>query len=504
MSTSKGIPDFANKNNLPHIIPQPQEIRWGNSYVDLNEFKFKATDIPEGICRLYKSSLPLNDLSQKPFRLIKVPHIKPEGYMLEITENEITVSSADENGFFYALQTIKQLRLDNLLVCAEIEDYPRIGMRGFLLNLGTTQMIGFEEVKLIIKMLGKFKINTLLLEYITKFPFKKHPAISSVATFSQEEIQEFELLAKDNYIDIIPLVQSLGHVRHVLKHPQYRHLLETETEHIGHEQFCPLKEGSMELFKDLASELMVAHPRSQYFHIGGDETASLGMCPACSVVAAKHGKSKLYADYMNKVCFWIKSQGRIPVLWDDIISNLQYVEIADLLDKDAVLMYWDYWTTQAQVPILVARGTGYGIVHDVRWNREWNQNLGEPEKTIVEKFSKGIDLEKELSDKGYLKVFRRYMGTDFPKYINAFPYVDFYRDKGFKIIGAPSTLGNRIDDTFGLPNYSRSLNNIRVFSNKCIQENLLGLITAAWYNFPPEILSLGIMATGQNCWHGSN
>ena len=165
-------------------------------------------------------------------------------------------------------------------------------------------------------------------------------------------------------------------------------------------------------------------------------------------------------------------------------------------------MYWDYWTSSAQVPILVARGTGYGIVHDKRWDGEWKRELQEPEKTVVEKFSKGIDLEKELSNKNYLQVFRKYLGDNFPKYINAFPYVEFYRDKGFKVIAAPTTLGNRIDDTFGLPNYTRFLGNIRAFADKSIENNMLGLATLAWYNFPPEILHLGIMATGQNCWRG--
>ncbi|MFA7184212.1 MAG: family 20 glycosylhydrolase [Victivallales bacterium] len=502
MSSQKSVPDFAKGNNLPHIIPQPQKVKWGSSYAKADEFKFEAENIPETICGLYRNTFSFSHTAGKIFRLINDSLVKAEGYALKINENEISVAAADERGFFYALQTIKQLKLGNLLACVEIEDFPMLGIRGFLLNLATAQMIGFEEVKRIIEMLGKFKINTLVLEYIDKFPFAKHPAISSVAAFSQEEVREFERLAKDNYVDIIPLVQSLGHVHYVLKHPQYRHLLEAEVESAGHEQFCPLKEGAFELFREMASEIMEAHPRSRYLHIGGDETGSLGKCPECAIAAAKYGKGRLYADYMNKVCAWVKAQGRIPLLWDDILSNLRYLEIADLLDKDAVLMYWDYWTTKSRSPILVARGTGYGIVHDKRWDGEWNRELQEPEKTIVEKFSNGIDMQKELTDYEHLKVFGKYLGEDFPKYVNFFPYVEFYKAKGFKIIGAPSTLGNRIDDTFGLPNYNRFLCNIREFSNKCINEKLLGLVTTAWYNFPPEILSLGIMATGQNAWRG--
>ncbi|MDD5598714.1 MAG: family 20 glycosylhydrolase [Victivallaceae bacterium] len=503
MLSAKSMPDFLEGNNLPHIIPQPRKLKWGSSYVQLNEFKFESWNVPEHICGLYRNALPLNEQGGKLFKLTSTPSVKPEGYNLKIAENEISVCASDERGFFYALQTIKQLKLGNLLVCVKIEDFPQLAIRGFHFNLESVEMLDFNEVRRIIEMLGKFKINTLLLEYADKFPFTKHPAISSVAAFRRDEIQEFERLAKANCIDIIPLVQSLGHVRHVLRHPQYRYLLETEVEKLRREQFCPLKEDAFELFREMASEIMAAHPESRYLHIGGDETGSLGKCPDCASAAARYGTSRLYADYMNKVCAWVKSRGRIPVLWDDIISNLQYTEIADLLDKDAVIMYWDYWTTKPESPLLVARGTGYGVVHDKRWDGEWSRELQEPEKTVLAKFSKGIDLEKELAAGNYLKIFGRYLGRGFPKYVNAFPYIGFYRDKGFRVIGAPTTLGNGIDDTFGLPNYSRFLCNIREFSNKCVKEKLLGLVTTAWYNFPPEILSLGIMATAQHTWRGN-
>ena len=119
----------------------------------------------------------------------------------------------------------------------------------------------------------------------------------------------------------------------------------------------------------------------------------------------------------------------------------------------------------------------------------------------MEKFARPLDLERELTPE-YLQMFRRCLGADFPKYITAFPYLRFLKDKGFEVIGAPTTLGNRIDDTFGLPNYNRFLGNIRTCTQRCIEEQVRGVLTTAWYDFPPEILDLGLMATAQYAWAG--
>lgn len=494
-------PDFPSKACLPHIIPQPAKMTLGQEYVDLSEFKLDAPDSPPAIKKLFLNTFPLREDGEKTLKLIKNDQLKPESYTADIAADHISVSASDDRGFFYAFQTMRQLTYGGHITAATIEDQPKLGIRGSHFNLGTVKMLDFDDLKQIIKMLAKFKMNTLVLEYTDRFPFEKHPAIPSPAAFTKEQTLELEQLATENYIDVIPLVQSLGHMRHVLRHPEYHHLLECElpVDRKSNEQFCPLTTGSLELFQALALEVMKVHPNSRYLHVGADESRCLGICPKCAEFVKQHGKNKLYIDYLNKVCKWVKSQGRIPILWDDMLSHNP--ETVDTLDKDAVIMYWDYWTTTEKSPILVARGAGYGVVSDKRWRTEWASELEEPQRTIVNNFSRGIDLANDLGD-NYMENFGQYLGPDFPKYMSAFPNLGFLADKGFQVIGGPTTLGNRIDETFGLPNFNRFLGNIREFSAACIRHQALGLVTTAWYNFPPEILPFGIMVTAQSTWSG--
>lgn len=418
-----------------------------------------------------------------------------EEYSILIGEDQITIKASSQNGFFYALMTLQQLADGNKIPCGTVKDRPKLKMRGFHFKLGSMKQMGFKDVMRIIEMMGKFKLNTLLLEYTDKFPFKKHPALCASNAFTEEQVKEIEDFAAANYIDIIPLVQSLGHFEYVTEKPAYKHLAELE----GNGQLCPAKQETVELIKDLLDEVMQTHPKSRYFHIGGDETRALGCCPECRKTAENNGKSAVYLRHINKIIMEVKNKGRIPIIWDDMVSR--HPEVIKELDHDAIIMYWDYWTTSSKSPILVARAAGYGIVHDKRWNNEWYAELQEPEKTIVAKFSQGIDFTKDLGN-DYLNIFGKYLGPDFPKHVTPFPNIHFFNDNGFTLIGAPTTLGNRIDDTFGLPNYNRFLGNIREFANACINKNTLGLVTTAWYNFPPEILDLGILASAQFAWNG--
>lgn len=425
MNNHQSVPDFPSKACLPHIIPQPVKIIFGQEYVNLSEFKLDASDCPPTIRKLFSSAFPLNELGGKDFRLIQDDQLKSESYTVNVTADHISVIASDERGFFYALQTMIQLTHGGYMIAATIEDHPKLGIRGFHFNLGTVRMLKFDDLKQIIKMLGKFKMNTLVLEYMDRFPFEKHPVISSTAAFTKEQTQEIEQLATENFIDIIPLVQSLGHMRHVLRHTEYQHLQECEVpkEQKGREQFCPLKAGAFELFQELALEVMKVHPNSRYLHVGADESRSLGACPACAEFVKQHSKSKLYIDYLNKVCQWVKSQGRLPIIWDDMLSRNP--DTIDTLDKDAVIMYWDYWTTAERSPIVVARGAGYGVVYDKQWETEWASELEEPERTVVKNFSGGIDLANDLGP-DYLRNFGKYLGTDFPKIHECFSKLRFF------------------------------------------------------------------------------
>ncbi len=480
-----------------HLIPSPKKIIWKEGRINLKDFSLSIEEGLEEIGKRYQKELSLPEGRAKRIFLEKVS-LEKEGYILKINREKIKINASDERGFFYCLQTLLQLKDGDMIPRVEIEDSPSLKIRGFHINFNGLRQMGFKEAKELIETAAKFKLSAILIEYGDRFPFQKHPLISSSNSLAMEEISQLDKLARENFIEIVPLLQSLGHLNYVLNHEEYSHLREGGKE--GSRQLCPLNPDSFKLFTELADEMLKLHPEGKYFHIGADEARHLGECPKCKREVEKIGKGGLYVNYINKVCQWVKEQGKIPILWDDILCH--YPETLNKLNKETVIMYWDYWTTQEKSPILVARAANRGVVYDKKWNKEWKEGLPNLEGEVLEKFSQSIDLEKDLGE-NYLSLFKDYLGKDFPKYITSFPYVKFYQDKGYKVIGGPATLGNCLDDYYNLPNYNRSLANIREFSRRCIKEKGEGIVTTCWWDFPFEILYLGLIATGQFTWKGT-
>lgn len=481
-----------------HLIPSPRHIQWGEHDVKISDYQLLPWPGAPDLAERYAAFFPARGGARRVL-LETVDVLGREGYAITIQPEQIVIRAGAERGFFYAYQTLCQLRDGDLLSCVTIEDEPALAMRGFQLPFHSMRQMTAADGERLIRTAAKFKLNTILVEYDDRFPFQRHPAISSGNALSLEQVRRLAELARENHIDLIPLMQSFGHLGFVLENAPYDQLREgNRPEYRYRQQICPTHPGSLPLFIELAGEIMAEH-QSRFFHIGADEVRNLGECPRCAKAVSGIGQEGLFIRHITRICEWVKKQGRTPILWDDMLSR--FPAVLEPLDRETVIMYWDYWTTSERSPIVVARGSGKGVVYDARWKKEWAAELTDLERVVTGKFAGPCDLERELSAE-YLALFRSYLGPEFPKYMTPFPNLRFFKERGFQVIGAPTTLGNTVDETFGLPNYARFLGNIRQFSRRCIEENALGLVTTAWYDFPVEILDLGLMATAQFAWHG--
>ncbi len=285
-----------------------------------------------------------------------------EEYYLEITETHVVIISKTTRGVFNGILTVQQMR-DSMKVSVDgqskdiivhlnavtIRDTPHLEVRAVHLDL-KFQLHAHEYLKEHVRMLAKFKINAIVWEWEDKFPFKKHPEIKHPIAFDAAETSELMELCNMYGIESIPLVQTFGHLEFVLKHDRYKHLKETR-EVDGYQRntldICPLQEGTIPLLEDMIGDVVSYHPRSRYFHVGGDEVYSIGTCPDCKKFVKEkgagdvnRGKSMLYIQHVNRVASVVKGYGKIPMIWHDYL--LKYPEFIDELDKDFVIVYWKY------------------------------------------------------------------------------------------------------------------------------------------------------------------
>ena len=189
------------------------------------------------------------------------------------------------------------------------------------------------------KQLAHYKINTAVFEFEDKFQFTRHPVLSAPNAMTQEQVRQLVQMAKRYYIEIVPLIQSLGHVSFIAKHEEFSDLREIPKSNY---ELCPLKKGTFPLIQDIFDETLEAVQPTKYVHIGGDEAYELGMGKECREKWGDKAAVESYRLWLNFVCDYLKKKGKTAIVWDDMF--LQHFSEADLthLPDNLIYMRWAY------------------------------------------------------------------------------------------------------------------------------------------------------------------
>lgn len=482
-----------------NIIPTPKEMsaQGGSVTIDSNWGIDDRSGHPNIGQRCAEELGLSRDKRKSNVTLLREDGLKPEEYRLDIAGDAVSIIANSGNGFLHALATIKQLRNGPLLPTETIRDYPRLAMRGFHFMFESIRQLGAPEAAALIDSAARLKLNTLLFEFGPRFPFERHAAVRSPSALTGSELRQLLDQARSHGIQCIPLQQSLGHLNYLLRHDEYSHIREEDEVRA---QMCPTNESSFQVFTELAEEVLSYFPDSRFMHIGADETRQLGVCPRCQEEEKKNGKGSLYVNYINKVCAWLSERGVTPILWDDILCR--HPHILSKLHPDACIMYWDYWTTQSPSPLIVARYNPDNlpgvVAYDTRWQEDWKSELSEVTAGAMKNFARSVDLDKRLGG-DFSRVFGSYLGDELPKYVRAFPYLEYYLASGRQVIGAPAGAANT-SNWLSLPDYPRYAHNIKTFAERVHEAGAEGIVTTAWYNFPYEALYPSLLATAQFAW----
>jgi hexosaminidase len=89
--------------------------------------------------------------------------------------------------------------------------------------------------------------NAILVEYEDMFPFwGRLKNISARNSYTRDEVKTFLKLAIDLKMEVIPLVQTFGHMEYVLKLAEFQHLRELDN---FPQEICPSKNESFKLIQ---------------------------------------------------------------------------------------------------------------------------------------------------------------------------------------------------------------------------------------------------------------
>jgi hypothetical protein len=260
----------------------------------------------------------------------------------------------------------------------------------------------------LVDRLSAWGFDTILFEFEDKFRFSRHPDLAHPDAWSPEETRSFVDACRARGMDVIPLIQTLGHAEAVVGKPAYAHLRE-QPDVIS--QYDPLSEEARALILDLLDEVIDVFKPRQFVHIGGDETRSLGKSDKCQPIVAQIGVGGLYLRHMQPIFRHVIGRGLRPMIWGDIV--FQHAEVLDQVPRSVVLVDWDYTRRNDRADRVMVWGKG-----DSNLNRI--QSLPDtPAKRLVERYA----VDEQTGRDGTLRPFYR---------------VDALKDLGFDVVTASS------------------------------------------------------------------
>ena len=331
-----------------------------------------------------------------------------ESYRLRIAPDGIRIAAPDAAGFFYALQTLRQIRAQNgdALPGCEIEDAPAWPLRGYYLDVSRGRVPRLELLRRRIHLLASLKINHLQLYFEHPFRFRFDPAIAGDGdAFDAADLKTIDAVCREHFIELVPSFTCFGHLGRLLSLPQYRHLAEVEFPAPSWEAATWLQRlrgctihtrdpDAQDLLSRILDEFLPCFSSSR-FNLCGDETYDLGKR---TPNAAPADLARQYVDHVRFIQKEASRRGKSLMLWGDML--LKHPEAIGGLPPGCEILDWAYFPTNnfAKCGEFTARGLPTIVCPSVRgFGRVFN--AVEEARTVLAKYAR---TGKELGARGLL------------------------------------------------------------------------------------------------------
>lgn len=312
----------------------------------------KAQRALQKILKKVEKNLPL-EKSQRPLHLIIDPAVKKIAVVQ--TEEEIILTSCCEKNLFHgALMLFQQEELTPLHEEASVLT-PPLDMR-VMVDMAR-KFFTLEALKEMVEVLAFFQFSALQLHFSENEGFRiectSHPEVLSTHYLTKAEIRELILYAESFFMEVIPDLDSPGHLKKALAHhPEWTldKLAEDGSLTKDPRALDILNPKAVAFVHDLYAEYAELFNTSRYFHLGSDEFVpfdDLHLYPTLEKTALeKYGKEssgiELFIDYVNETCTYLESLGFQPVVWNDGFYRVNRTEQKHLNLK-AEISYWTRW-----------------------------------------------------------------------------------------------------------------------------------------------------------------
>ncbi len=350
------------KNHNP-LLPQPQKVTYGNGQLLIKnltitfaskpstEDRFAAQELAAILSKASSGKIAVKEsvttgssiILKRTGNIDALPVVgekagpsSREAYKIKVTSKNITVTASSSAGLYYAVQTLRQLieGLGDKAVIpeAEIEDWPSLAYRGFMMDMSHMQFPKVEEIKNQIDFLARWKTNQYFFYSEASIELEGYPLLMANARFTKEQVKDIIAYAKARHIDVVPNMELYGHLHDLFK---LEHYADLSVNPYGGE-FKPKDPRVKVLLNDWITQIAKLFP-SPFFHIGFDETWVIEL----EAKKLNQTADELYLDMLNQTTDMVERQGKQALVWADMLQKFH--GIIPKMSTKVTAVPWHYF-----------------------------------------------------------------------------------------------------------------------------------------------------------------
>lgn len=306
----------------------------------------------EGIC-LLANDLHVTVTDSDADITVTVYKVTANGLHINLANDQATiVYGGGKSRFFRGLATLVGWISDGI---TEKSDHftPAFSLDGSMIDMSRNAVMNVGTVKLMLRKMALLGMNAFMLYTEDTYEITERPYWGHMrGRYTEKEIKELDEYALTLGIELIPCVQTLGHLSQALRWPITAPYRDTnDVLLVGAKETYLLID---DIIRTIANTFT-----SKRIHIGCDETHTLGTGQSLD----KNGyrlREELFLEHLNKVAAIAQKYGLQPMMWSDMFFRMSGKgleglrdydvriqlrdDIANFVPKNIQQVFWDYYT----------------------------------------------------------------------------------------------------------------------------------------------------------------
>lgn len=249
-----------------------------------------------------------------------IPLDKDDEYTICIKESGVGICGRDEKclirGFMMFMMCIEQKNVEECIVpCRDI--HGKFNTKNRMVHLCIFPETSYETIKRQIRLCGVLQYTHIIIEFWGTLKYNCLKELSWPCSFEKDEIRKFILEIRGMGMEPIPMFNHLGHASQC-RIKNGKHAVLDQNAGLSY-LFTPdgwawnlHSEEVHKLLRNIRKELYELFGQGKYVHLGCDEA---------HIFSRGYISKRELGEYFGKITKEAVSEGRIPIIWGDMIVS---------------------------------------------------------------------------------------------------------------------------------------------------------------------------------------